>query len=695
MDQPKPRIRDRLAMKLIDAREAFEASGGRYVGGDFSGLNLDRESDRAEAQVLLALLDGYRGHEHALVAFSPRNPESPLFEFASDLLLATPETGCLLIEVKAHRLGGVDFSKEGLIVRYEQIGRSEAQTKSPFRQLDKRVSDFMSNVDQRARRSHQKLRLPIGGVVAFPSISDQEFEAKFFEIPSKPMEHLLFRETLKPENLKVRLLEAGMRAARERHISLPLPAESVDLIDEALYGMPRDLRRNASKSRRARASLGESIDRLRDSNALSPEQREVADRTLEGRPTLLRGVAGSGKSILLAWGLVEMLARRADRDGPENPPARVLVTCFNRLLVPLLRRDIESLAAKRKVDLSLATVEVSHLEKVLTGLRDQWKIEVPRFRRGNEDGGDVRFREVLARVESLAQQHPDLEEELWDHVFVDEAQDLEPEALRLLQRLARVASKSGERGISIYYDDAQNLYGRSRPVWRDLGIHVTGGRTVVLQRGRRTTRPIATLAMNVLVGSYGTGPAAGTRHFADLETLRENDLVIETDDGIVVDFAQRSGRNPEIIVAATAEDEVEEVVTRVRDLVRCEDVRPNEILIQSDCHWKTLRPFREALEGSGFKVRRAFDDRDQFLFEDGVITLSTIHSAKGYDAPIVFIVNAQGFDGDRKSRARFYVGSTRAQLHLVVSGHGSGGVLLLEACEASRRLEGLMRCNQG
>lgn len=562
-------------MKLIDAREAFEASGGRYVGGDFSVLNLDREGDRAEAQVLLALLEGYRGNEHALVAFSPRNPESPLFECASDLLLATPDTGCLLIEVKAHRLDGIDFTQDGMVVRYDRMGHSEAKSKSPFRQIERRVSDFITNVERRARKSRKRLRVAIGGVIALPSVSDHEFEAKFFEIPAKPMEHLLFRETLKPGKLQVRILEAGKRAAQERRIRLPLPAESVDLIDEALYGMPRDLRRDAPKSRRPRGSLGESIDRLRDSNALSPEQREVADRTLEGRPTLLRGVAGSGKSILLAWGLVEMLARRADRDGPEGPPARVLVTCFNRSLVPLLRRDIESLAAKRKVDLSDVTFRLSHFEKVLKGLRDHWKIEVPSIPRRRKDGEDVCFREVLAQIESLAQEHPDLEEELWDHVFVDEAQDLDPEALRLLQRLARVDPKSGERGISIFYDDAQNLYGRSRPVWRDLGIHVTGGRAVVLQRGRRTTRPIATLAMNVLVGSYATGTGSGTRGFADLETLRENDLVIETDDGIVVDFAQRSGRNPEVVVAATAEDELEEVVTRIRDLIRYEDVRPN------------------------------------------------------------------------------------------------------------------------
>jgi superfamily I DNA/RNA helicase len=70
-----------------------------------------------------------------------------------------------------------------------------------------------------------------------------------------------------------------------------------------------------------------------------------------------------------------------------------------------------------------------------------------------------------------------------------------------------------------------------------------------------------------------------------------------------------------------------------------------------------------------------------------VPSTSTIHSAKGYDAPIVFIMNAQGFGQDPKSRARFYVGATRAQLLLYITGHGEEDEgLLSEMEEVQRRL---------
>jgi hypothetical protein len=56
------------------------------------------------------------------------------------------------------------------------------------------------------------------------------------------------------------------------------------------------------------------------------------------------------------------------------------------------------------------------------------------------------------------------------------------------------------------------------------------------------------------------------------------------------------------------------------------------------------------------------------LLEDGVLTVSTIASAKGYDAPVVFLLGADELSGSTQDRAIFYVGTTRAKLHLVVTG---------------------------
>jgi len=56
------------------------------------------------------------------------------------------------------------------------------------------------------------------------------------------------------------------------------------------------------------------------------------------------------------------------------------------------------------------------------------------------------------------------------------------------------------------------------------------------------------------------------------------------------------------------------------------------------------------------------------LLEEGVLTVSTIASAKGYDAPIVFLLGADQLEGSIHDRAAFYVGATRAKLRLIITG---------------------------
>ncbi|MBV8113203.1 MAG: ATP-binding domain-containing protein, partial [Silvibacterium sp.] len=61
-------------------------------------------------------------------------------------------------------------------------------------------------------------------------------------------------------------------------------------------------------------------------------------------------------------------------------------------------------------------------------------------------------------------------------------------------------------------------------------------------------------------------------------------------------------------------------------------------------------------------------DKDKYIFEDDCLTLATVEAAKGYDSPIVFLMGADLFGETVESRARFYVGATRAKMHLFVTG---------------------------
>lgn len=122
---------------------------------------------------------------------------------------------------------------------------------------------------------------------------------------------------------------------------------------------------------------------------------------------------------------------------------------------------------------------------------------------------------------------------------------------------------------------------------------------------------------------------------------------------------------------------------------------PSDILVLYKGHrpYKVTPPQRlQAALGPGCQVRLVDGDHEANkrlpLIEDGVLTASTVASAKGYDAPVVFLLAVDMLRGDNTNdRARFYVGATRAKLHLVVTGvRQGGGTLLDEAVAAAKAL---------
>ena len=96
-------------------------------------------------------------------------------------------------------------------------------------------------------------------------------------------------------------------------------------------------------------------------------------------------------------------------------------------------------------------------------------------------------------MEAFAKEYPDWYRGiLFDAFFVDEGQDFEPEEYKLLLDLLKPDPDTGEKGLIIFYDDAQNLYAKRRPNWKeDVGIDVgKGDRSRVMKECFRNTREI-------------------------------------------------------------------------------------------------------------------------------------------------------------------------------------------------------------
>jgi len=192
---------------------------------------------------------------------------------------------------------------------------------------------------------------------------------------------------------------------------------------------------------------------------LSKEQQELSRMPFDDSPRLIRGVAGSGKSVVLANIAARYLLRKLksidNQLFPEEPPS-IAVSCFNRALVDFLRQKFRYAYKEQTLDQDIPSnvLLVKNLNGLMWSLKNEigWPIEYIRI--GDQDSLDNvalarQYREQISEIEEL---YPDLYKSLcFDAIFIDEGQDFEPEEYKLLLDLIRPNEVSDEKPILIFY----------------------------------------------------------------------------------------------------------------------------------------------------------------------------------------------------------------------------------------------------
>ncbi len=370
----------------------------------------------------------------------------------------------------------------------------------------------------------------------------------------------------------------------------------------------------------------------------------------------------------------------------SKSPKRILVTCYNRALVPYLRAKITERFARIAWDKPAEEeLLVIHFEGLIKHLAAQKKALVTKL---SFDQKDERAKLLCQRFDALSDS---IRRSLqFDAVYVDEVQDLLPGELEFLRRIPVLENDS--QSLILFYDNAQNIYGTPQPTWSDLGINIVG-RTQFLDKCLRNTHEILTFAFNILVGSYAPkGLQVSTRKFADVASLRQRGLIEENATAFNIHFAARTGPEPRISILPSRAEEMRAVTSEIRRLLRDENVLPNDILILYNSHHPFKRDLPRQLEEilpTGYSLRLVDsehnDNKNIPLTDDNVLTLSTIASAKGYDAPIVFLLGVDVLSTSDQDHARFYVAATRAKFLLYVyATHTDESSLLPEIIEAAK-----------
>lgn len=452
------------------------------------------------------------------------------------------------------------------------------------------------------------------------------------------------------------------------------------------------------------------MERIRKGEKLPvEEQNKVVSQILKpedaansGRITLVNGLAGTGKTVILAMVLPELASRFQRAHG--RPP-RILVYHFNNYLRTTLMREINSM-------IQAASALGTLMQRPDLVVANYWDLAVRTHKELRTPMPEnVWKRDELMRLLLKRSETRDWREITpFDIALVDEGQDLLKEEYRLLSRFL-----TADAQLVVAFDDFQNIMsGESHRVRRrvldafpDEDPHETELTTCV-----RSNPVVFSLALSTLLGPSLNNPEEreAIERAVGIDAMRARGDIEE------IPWPGRSGRYlygtpfclfpkgppPRVVVHADEKalgDMVEKALHKLVTVERDAPTLRMTVLVISIVNG-ILERLAERL-GRQHKagnlppiVRRSGKDisgrtkRTSAIVEPGVINLANVQDAKGAEADVVFVIDPDSAESRApalQKRALFYVAATRAKVLLQVDGlrHGdSPGPIMSDALDA-------------
>lgn len=351
-------------------------------------------------------------------------------------------------------------------------------------------------------------------------------------------------------------------------------------------------------------------------------QQERLAKSLGSGHRVIRGVAGSGKTMVLVY-RARLLSRLL-------PSKRILVTCYTKSLASQLRKELDG----------CPNVEVRNLDKLMSKAIVDAGEEHP----GYDHGSGPVNRAALAALDKQGAPR-------YRAVLIDEAQDFDTEALEFCVRLLE-STDPDEQDLIIVADSAQNIY-RKDFRWKDAGVKAQG-RTRLMRTNYRNTKQILEFAYDFLT--------------ADRSIEVQAALDPDEDAAIIPATAsERSGSPPRVIAARDRADEVMRVVDAVRAYYGTRSASRSIAVLHGELQDspKFGAAVAAGLGAAGLPYFWVTDpsqtsNRDRAGEADAPVILSTIHSAKGLEYRSVVVCGIGVKSDPATARKLAYVGMTRA-----------------------------------
>ncbi|MEA2114799.1 MAG: 3'-5' exonuclease, partial [Thermodesulfobacteriota bacterium] len=346
---------------------------------------------------------------------------------------------------------------------------------------------------------------------------------------------------------------------------------------------------------------------------------------------ILKGPSGCGKTLILVHKALFLLR--------YNPAVTsILFVCFNITLV----RYIKRMLAGKQVPMGENGVEVVHFYELCDRITGD-KVDY--------EGQDQDYYQIVLddTIEASKRYRK------YDAILIDEGQDFSDDMFKVVMNLLNSATDI----LTIALDEKQNIYSRTRN-WKELGIHARG-RTHTIKYIYRSTKELTEFSARFSAGAEVV-PASGLP--------RQNALF--------PGYFDYHGPKPAIDRYATLDELLNRIADEVNLIVTEKQYPLSEIAIlytksKVVGHEEGSLPamIGQVLDNRGILYDWVSEDyraKKTYDITTDSVTVSTVHSVKGFDYAAVFVVGLDLLDQSRWTEEQInrltYVAITRARFRL-------------------------------
>lgn len=476
-------------------------------------------------------------------------------------------------------------------------------------------------------------------------------------------------------------------------------------LDKIVSAKPKKLRSGIQKEN----SLGAKIKKIEKQIANMDEWQKEAAYEVPNRPQRIRGLAGSGKTVVLALkaAYLHFLDSKSD----------IVVTFYSRSLYEQYKKLIQDFyfqySGGHDVDFSkvhlLHTWGTSNESGIYSEVAA--KIGAPIYTYNEaimKYGRDRAFEGICNELNDQMELNNVLCLKMFDHILVDEAQDLPSSFFKICYRLFNDPDR---KRLVFAYDELQTLNQKSMPSLTEMfGVDENGNDLVFIGNDNedepktdillpmcyRNTKWALSLAHALGFGIYRNSPKPLVQFFEDLDVWEKIGYEVvegKLDYNSHVKLARSESATPPyfgelltpdeaVMVHHSFNDRDEEykwIAKQIKKNIEEDELDPDDILVIFPNALTAKRHYAEFT-----RILKMADissimpgvnvDRDTFS-QNGSITCTHIFRAKGNEKPMVYLADADyGSYNSEIVQARnvLFTAITRSRAWIRISGVGHG-----------------------